>query len=472
MEWDLIKGILYYIIALILCWRSFNNTYKTEQHGEINNCSHHKWVVVLTILMGFSILLIPFTLKNGYTAISGEMSIALILLVVLSYASYLIAYLLIYKYIFKRSHSLWVLCMWIVGIEASMPLFMFFDTFLPSTYAESLFSFADLPEILSCILMIILWVKSKKQFGKDVNIFTLLSWVMPILLYLSIYALEALIHSIEIKDISFICLWIVGCLSIPLISGYWILSGKGVVGYICDKNEYCDEYDENLLNSNSVNTEKENDSFCHQYDENDEPAVRKSKVSIYVWWIACFVLLVMVCLVGKYIYDKTKVTRYDKLNYENTEDGILPLTCDEFLQVVGKKDLKIEDPLYVKELLRGLRESENATYYGTIDDSNICLILTIEWDGTVTGKYAYDSVIEKYGNEESSWFSLEGNVLTNSDEDDYKNYILLKSYNENELVEYILLEYAPWDRWKGIVMDVYNQEGDYRKIAVSLEEDI
>lgn len=53
----------------------------------------------------------------------------------------------------------------------------------------------------------------------------------------------------------------------------------------------------------------------------------------------------------------------------------------------------------------------------------IRLILNIESDGTVTGKYAYESTLKKYGDEPSNWFTLRGW--------EYGDKIFLESYHPN-----------------------------------------
>lgn len=51
------------------------------------------------------------------------------------------------------------------------------------------------------------------------------------------------------------------------------------------------------------------------------------------------------------------------------------------------------------------------TYRGNINDSEIVMELSYESDGTVTGRYAYESTLSRYGYGDSSWYKLRGAVF-------------------------------------------------------------
>lgn len=51
------------------------------------------------------------------------------------------------------------------------------------------------------------------------------------------------------------------------------------------------------------------------------------------------------------------------------------------------------------------------TYRGNINDSEIVMELSYNSDGTVTGRYAYESTLSRYGYGDSSWYKLRGAVF-------------------------------------------------------------
>lgn len=55
--------------------------------------------------------------------------------------------------------------------------------------------------------------------------------------------------------------------------------------------------------------------------------------------------------------------------------------------------------------------SLSGSYNGSINDSKIIMELSYNNDGTVTGRYAYKSTLDRYGTGDSSWYKLRGAVF-------------------------------------------------------------
>lgn len=126
------------------------------------------------------------------------------------------------------------------------------------------------------------------------------------------------------------------------------------------------------------------------------------------------------------------------------------------INIFGKPDLAIYPYKWMRGLFRSLSEGLEKTghFEGYINESPITMEMKIDMDGTVSGRYAYDITLKKYGNKPDSWFPLRGNVLLDNS---YRAYVLLESKNPDtkQVFEYILLEYSPYDSWKG---HMFNQK--------------
>lgn len=147
--------------------------------------------------------------------------------------------------------------------------------------------------------------------------------------------------------------------------------------------------------------------------------------------------------------------------------------ASNILPTFGIRGLSMKSSEYLRDYLRSSMSNlyETNTYSGYFDEYPITMQLKIDSDGKVTGKYAYLSTLERYGDTKSSWFPLKGVVLF--DEASIP-YLLLESRNpsDNKVFEYALLEYSPTDKWNGRLFNVSHlTEPNMRFFSLSIDLD-
>lgn len=98
-----------------------------------------------------------------------------------------------------------------------------------------------------------------------------------------------------------------------------------------------------------------------------------------------------------------------------------------------------------------LRQLSSADGY--INDLPVTFRLHVSDDGTVTGKYAYRSTLNKYGDHPSSWFKVKGSLLDSTEGDGYIGFV---SYNPDggKMFEYWLLRVTHDGAFLGNMMNV------------------
>lgn len=131
----------------------------------------------------------------------------------------------------------------------------------------------------------------------------------------------------------------------------------------------------------------------------------------------------------------------------------------DFREVMFEEGLSTLSPQNVRDVRRILN---GETYIGRINDNKIRLAINeIDADGSLRGRYAYQSTLDKYGNEKNSWFEFEGSFMGNAylgGEDTY--YLAFKSINPQtgKVFEYWLLESDGSDRWSGRMVNVIHKD--------------
>lgn len=77
---------------------------------------------------------------------------------------------------------------------------------------------------------------------------------------------------------------------------------------------------------------------------------------------------------------------------------------------------------------------------GTFSEYPIVMQLTVKTDGQVSGRYAYNSTLQKYGRGDSSWFKFKGQLLVDPSTDSVYMAIVTRNPADGKVFEYALLE--------------------------------
>lgn len=150
------------------------------------------------------------------------------------------------------------------------------------------------------------------------------------------------------------------------------------------------------------------------------------------------------------INDEDHVDEYD---YGAEEEDVPSELKDEYSEADSYEasEASIPDwiPDYIRESLiadkcvlacSDIDTGISGNYEGSINKYPITMQLSIHADGTVTGKYAYDSTLRKYGDNKSSWFRIEGDIF---DSERDCQIIVFRSYapDTGNVFEYWNLRY-------------------------------
>lgn len=99
--------------------------------------------------------------------------------------------------------------------------------------------------------------------------------------------------------------------------------------------------------------------------------------------------------------------------------------------------------------------AENNYYEGKFDDYSISAEMEIGIEGSVSGRYAYESTLRKNGNGAGSWFTFRGAVMVPTNDGD-ETYLLLQTHHpdDNRVFEYALLRFVGEGNWEGKIFNV------------------
>ncbi len=201
------------------------------------------------------------------------------------------------------------------------------------------------------------------------------------------------------------------------------------------------------------------------------PKSKRNKLGIIV--AVCIIVIGLITLnVGLFVYhyghndDINIGTSYndypeyseDDYNdaYLSEEDALLPSWMPaSFIEAFGVSDLsQTRNRLSESNLLeKGIDYDREMSLSGKFDDKYpIRLKIQIGSNGSVSGRYAYESTLRNYGDKPSSWFLLDGDVMFDRD---YSPYLALKSYHPDtqQVFEYFLVKVNSSTRYKGTVIN-------------------
>lgn len=149
----------------------------------------------------------------------------------------------------------------------------------------------------------------------------------------------------------------------------------------------------------------------------------------------------------------------DDIEEEETESaGTLPdWMPSDFLSVMNTGDMVEAEPAYVRDLLKQLPYFDGERVSGTFGGYPIRFELSISSDGRVSGRYAYESILRRYGTGSVHWFRVEGSVMRKGDD---ASFVALHSFHpeDGEEFEYWVMEYNSYDsRWFGRALNISNK---------------
>ncbi len=132
--------------------------------------------------------------------------------------------------------------------------------------------------------------------------------------------------------------------------------------------------------------------------------------------------------------DRFDLTKSILIDGRNSLPDWLPSSV---LSTFGRTDLSMKSEDWLRENMKPI---ENVTLNGKFDTYPIVTEINVGSDGSVSGRYAYKSTLEKYGDKSSSWFKLKGQVLFDSND---TPFIVMQSINPDsgDVYEYALVEY-------------------------------
>lgn len=88
----------------------------------------------------------------------------------------------------------------------------------------------------------------------------------------------------------------------------------------------------------------------------------------------------------------------------------------------------VEENYYVDTKPNDYFLSWSGKFSGKINTYSIVMHLVVQPNGVITGKYAYESTLRKYGDVDSSWFRLDGVILCSESGDIDIPVFFLRSY--------------------------------------------
>lgn len=96
---------------------------------------------------------------------------------------------------------------------------------------------------------------------------------------------------------------------------------------------------------------------------------------------------------------------------------------------------------------------EANSFEGYINEYTVKVTMKIDRDGNVSGRYAYESTLNRYGDNPKSWFPIKGVIVFDSNS---SPYLFFQDRNpaDDKIFEYALLKYNGGDSWSGNMINV------------------
>ncbi|MDE7414262.1 MAG: hypothetical protein K2N05_10825 [Muribaculaceae bacterium] len=132
---------------------------------------------------------------------------------------------------------------------------------------------------------------------------------------------------------------------------------------------------------------------------------------------------------------------------------------DKIKSLYGLYNYGVKSPSIIRNRISGLY----ATYTGTLDTIPIKMELNINDDSSVTGRYAYTKILNRYGDSDKHWFKIKGTLI-------YNQYnlpaVILRTYKPggSDLFEFVFLKNERYDSWTGELINSTYLENDIRKL--------
>ena len=172
------------------------------------------------------------------------------------------------------------------------------------------------------------------------------------------------------------------------------------------------------------------------------------------------------------VVDEAPLEDYD--SYSNTEGNSLPdWVSNSIINAFGMRGFSMREDKRSYFRYTQIGGDEMGRYEGTVGGYPIIWEMKINYDGIVSGKYAFKSTLNKYGDKPKNWFKLKGNLIFDSDG---IPYIIVRDFNpkDDTVFEYFLLENNGYDdSWSGRMMNkihLDNPNGHFYDVEIELAE--
>ena len=171
------------------------------------------------------------------------------------------------------------------------------------------------------------------------------------------------------------------------------------------------------------------------------------------------------------VVDEAPLEDYD--SYSNTEGNSLPnWVSNSIINAFGMRGLSLREDKSSYFRYTQIGGDEMGRYEGTVGGYPIIWEMKINYDGIVSGKYAFKSTLNKYGDKPKNWFKLKGNLIFDSDG---IPYIIVRDFNpkDDTVFEYLLLEQEGLDNWSGRMTNkihLENPNGHFYDVELQLVE--
>lgn len=201
-----------------------------------------------------------------------------------------------------------------------------------------------------------------------------------------------------------------------------------------DLEGYLNGYAPNGSNGSSLQRKKDSKVYSNKNRNKSKDATKLSvPTKIMIGVSSLIVLAVFAYLVNNHFKEGTNDRLEQIMIDEDYEDkDIYDRENEDIASNLKGKDADVDSPILEefhipdwipanigKDLMAYCyaptrlndNNSISGNYKGFINEYPITMKLSIHADGSVTGKYAYDSTLRKYGDINSSWFRINGVVL-------------------------------------------------------------
>ncbi|MBD5287668.1 MAG: hypothetical protein HDS28_01145 [Bacteroides sp.] len=144
---------------------------------------------------------------------------------------------------------------------------------------------------------------------------------------------------------------------------------------------------------------------------------------------------------------------------------------DKIWFLFGLSGYRMESASYIRERVDGINQT--CSYTGTYDTIPIRMDLRVNADASVTGRYAYTKILNRYGDSDKHWFKINGVLIFDLDLNNTPA-VLLRTYKPDggDLFEYALLRNESNGSWTGELINSSYLENDIRKLyTINLERE-